>query len=356
MEIRAGPNTSSKTVLVVGAGASYELDIPTGYKLAERIIGDIDYNPNYTPTNGEGQFVDLINQYLVVTGRKSDNETEREANRNFFHEYLVPFREELRKWTDENKSIDAFLNQETISDMERQFGRMAIAYYILGQEENLMRENLYGFRENWIRAFLEKHLHPIKSSLCTGQTPVQIVTFNYDRIIEHFLYTFLRQTSDPVIPGIEKNIGTDESRQMVDQFGIVHVYEKLAHLEWQQHGGNFIRFGERNNVNSHLTYASKTIRLIAETGIGRIRCEQIEEIQKITKGAKKIYLLGFGFDEENMKILFGERKPEKSTPRDAPCFATAYGLDPGIKVKYPFIHFYDLTCARLVNDSNIFRI
>jgi hypothetical protein len=66
--------------------------------------------------------------------------------------------------------------------------------------------------------------------------------------------------------------------------------------------------------------------------------------------------LGFGFDKDNMKILFGDNALENSKLTEAPSYATAYGLDQGKKDKYPFIHFYDLTCAQFVKNSSIFQI
>jgi hypothetical protein len=55
-------------------------------------------------------------------------------------------------------------------------------------------------RDDWIRSFLERHLLPIKDDLRSGKYLAQIITFIYDRNIEHFLYTFLRQTK-PLVPG-----------------------------------------------------------------------------------------------------------------------------------------------------------
>jgi hypothetical protein len=48
-------------LLVIGAGAGYELSMPLGQGLITRLAESIDYNPNYKLGNGEGQFNDLIN-------------------------------------------------------------------------------------------------------------------------------------------------------------------------------------------------------------------------------------------------------------------------------------------------------
>jgi hypothetical protein len=347
----------SKIVLVIGAGASHELDVPTGQGLVNRIVGNIDYNPKYISGGNEGQFLDLVNQFLKVSGMKSETESEKEKNRVFFETHLKPFREGLRKWAIDNKSLDSYLNQSSIDEVGGAFGKFAIAYYIIGQEEWLMRENLYSFKENWIRYFLEKHLYPIKNELYNGKVPIQIVTFNYDRIIEHFLYNFLRHTPNPpVILGWEEEKGSDQSRSIVEQFGIVHVYGKLADLEWENPGGAYIRFAERNNDEGHLSLASKAIRLIAESGYGRLTEENKNAIRRVVKDAKKIYFLGFGFEEENMKILFNDEIVDKNNQPETPCIATGFNLNSLVKSRYPFVSFYDLTCSQLVMDPNLFRI
>lgn len=183
-----------KTLIIVGAGGSCELDMPTGYSLNQRIIQAIDRNADYVLGNGQGQFLDPVNLFFHQRGMPTANREDQDRNKQFFERSLVPFREALRSWVSTGKSLDAFLNTENVNEDGKQFGKFAIAYYILGQEEWLMRENLYSFRDNWIRNFLERHLLPIKHDLRSGKCPVRILTFNYDRNIEHFLYTFLRHT------------------------------------------------------------------------------------------------------------------------------------------------------------------
>jgi hypothetical protein len=336
-------------ILVVGAGASHELDMPTGYELVERIIKSIDYNPKYRFGNGEGEFLDPVNQFLHIKGIKCDTIQEQEQNKLFFEYSLVPFREALKVWASSRRSLDAFLNQGDLHEIGQQFGKFAIAYHILGQEEWLMRENLYSFHDNWIRHFIEMHLAPIKKELGDEQFTITIITFNYDRIIEHFLYMFLRHTPNPFFSG-------QESCAIVDRFRIIHVYNKLADLEWQNPEGDYIRFGERNNDKGALTYASGAIQLIGETGIGRVNEEKKTRIREIIRSAKKIYFLGFGFDADNMRILFGDRVFAENFSIRAVCQATAIHLDRSVRFKHPFISYHEVTACQLMQDAGIFTM
>jgi hypothetical protein len=342
-------------VLVVGAGASYELDVPTGKELIGKIIQNIDFNPEYNFGNGKGQFLDLVNQFLNFIGKPSDTDAANRRNRVFFEKSLIPFKSELQKWAESNRGLDAFLNQRTDNDI-KQFGKFAIAYYILGQEEWLMRQGLFVFKENWLRYFLLRHLAPIKETLRVGEVNIRIITFNYDRIIEHFLYNFLRHFGQPIIPGFDQSIDNDESKSIVDLFGIIHVYDKLAKLEWEDREGQIIRFGERNNNEVNLSMGSQAIRLIAETGIGRVSEETKREIRKVMEDASKIYFLGFGFDEDNMKILFGDNVMERGFQTTASCIATAVNLAPTIRDLYPFISFNELKCYEVMKDGGPFAI
>lgn len=338
-----------KIVLVVGAGASHELDFPTGYDLINRIIENIDFNHNYSFGNGEGQFLDMVNQFLNAIGKKSETQEENEQNKIFFQTTLLPIKEELRVWANENKSLDAFLNRDGNDILVKEFGKFAIAYYIIGQEEWLIRENLYAFRSNWLREFIERHLQPAKAKFCSGEMKVRIITFNYDRIIEHFLYNFLRHT-DPGITGFDRESGSDQSKSIVENLGIIHVYNKIADLEWENTSSNFIRFGERNDNKSHLTNASSMIQLIAESGLGRVSSEKISEIRAVIAEAEKIYFLGFGFDQDNMSILFGSNINNDNFSESLSCKATAINLPQTVKDQYPFITFYDMKCSEMIKS------
>lgn len=342
-------------LLVIGAGASYELSMPLGQGLITRIAESIDYNPNFRPENGEGQFSDLINQFFEFKGIGSSSKAQNEQNKLLFDRDLHALKKGLEKWAEQGKSLDSFLNQPDTQPLAKEFGKFAIAYYIIGQEEWLMRENLYAFKDNWMRHFINIHLQPIKKDLLKMKIPVSIITFNYDRIIEHFLYNFLRHT-EPKSNGWISEAGTDESRDIVEGFKIIHVYEKLADLEWQSRGSGSIRFGERNNDKGSLTIATSAVRLIAETGSGRIANQKVKVIQNVVNEAKTIYFLGFSFDQDNMKLLFDDSLNGKRNIAELTYQATACNLPKIVKETYPFIHYHDLTCAKLVSDTNIFRI
>lgn len=343
------------TLIIVGAGGSRELDMPTGCALTQLIIQAIDTNSDYVFRNGQGQFLDPINQFLRLRGWPTDTWEDAKRNKQFFEQSLLPFKEALQSWVMTERSLDAFLNNGNVDEDWKQFGKFAIAYYILGQEEWLMRENLYSFRDNWIRSFLDEHLRPIKIDLRTGKCPARIITFNYDRNIEHFLYTFLRQTESP-IPGREKSVGFDEAGSIIERWGIVHVYNPLAPLEWQTHNEQFIRYGERNNDKNSLALASEAIQLIGENGGGRVPDDKITHIRQMVREVERIYFLGVGFDLDNMKLLFGEDVLNPSFRPSSECHATAIDLRPAIKQRFPFITYHALTCAQLVQNHHIFSL
>lgn len=344
-------------VLIVGAGASSEFCVPTGSGLINEIVKNIGVNPNYRADNKEGEFKDLVNQYFVYADREPITEEIRTENRRLFNEVLIDFKEKLKPWGEKGGSIDTFLKNHSDKTEYEDFGKFAIAYYIIGSEEWLMRENLYAFKKNWFRVFLENHFNPGLRDLIEEKIKLKIITFNYDRIIEHFVYNFLRHSTVPPVPGWNEEDGSDKSREIAKKLGIIHVYNKLAYLEWEDRLGESIRFGERNNDKGHLTYASQRIRLIAETGKSRISEDKVTALREIIANAGKIYLLGFGFDKENMEILFGDQVDGKNFKRNAICHATAFNLAPEIKKKYAFINYHDQSsCASLVEDSNIFKI
>jgi hypothetical protein len=346
-----------KIVLVLGAGASRELGFPTGWELMDRILREISLNDRYEFGNGQGQFSDLVNQFLTVSGKRTETREDQVRNLAFFKQSLLPIRSAMEAWMNRGKGLDAFLNQNGEDGLPKQFGKFAISYYIMGQEEWLMRENLYAFNRNWLRELLERHFQPMKEEVRKGEIKVKLIIFNYDRVVEHFFYNFLRHAPAPVIPGFDNRLMTDESKDIVDSFGNLHVYNKIADLEWQNRAGKSIRFGERNNDRPGLQAASETVRLVAEPGLGRVSDQMINEIRSIMSEADRIYFLGFGFDPDNMGILFGPSPTISKSDGRPIMHATAVSLPTQLQEQYPFINFHkDMSCFEMISDASLFSI
>ncbi len=117
---------------------------------------------------------------------------------------------------------------------------------------------------------------------------ISIITFNYDRSLENFLYL-----------GITRNFkeyqgGRPLSAAEILPFPIVHVYGQVAPLPWQS--DKSLEYAPDFHANA--VDLADNIKLIDD----RIT-EDVKEAKDIIKQAKRIFFLGFGYAEENLNVL-----------------------------------------------------
>jgi hypothetical protein len=245
------------TVLVLGAGASHAYGFPLGDALKDSILSQLR-NANSCGT-------------LVKCGFSYEKD-------------VVPFREAFRHCYGAG-TIDAFLRdrQEFIK-----FGRHMIAASLLpcenskymAPEENWYQDIFGILNENGFDAF--------------GENKLSIVTFNYDRSLEHFLHESLKNGY---------NRTDEECAQQLKRIPIVHVHGQLGYLPWQIGGGNpyyAVKFGSSPTTPKDLNRAVKMIKIIHEANENN---SPFFEATNLIKEAYCIYILGFGYHPDNLDRL-----------------------------------------------------
>lgn len=249
-----------KTVFILGAGASFPYGYPLGEKLKSMICHDIDYGG--------------IARCLY----KDKKEIEDCAKG------IIKFQQYFSKSPLE--SVDQFLkiNQEYAN-----IGKQIIASILYPLENNDYFVNSRG--NNWYR-FLWNIIDNKFENIAANN--IHFVTFNYDRSFEQFLFQSLYNS-------YSGKKSEEDCAKIINKIDIIHVYGSLAPLVWQDKiNGRAYTAGVPNE--DVLLKAIKNIFLIGEE---RAFTEQQRKIQEIMPEAKYIYFLGFGYDEENMKILGG---------------------------------------------------
>jgi hypothetical protein len=182
---------ASKTVFIIGAGASDEVGIPFGRKFLEIISDKLNYRfqgPSLHPGSGDSDILDVIQQY--AKDRVTLDKYLDAANR-------------IREGILFSRSIDAFIDVHRDDEKIQQLGKLAIAKTILEQEQrchmyvappgtafqdvsrlgnswfvNLARGLSEGVRREEVERIFKR---------------VSFIVFNYDRCVEHFLYNFLQK-------------------------------------------------------------------------------------------------------------------------------------------------------------------
>lgn len=262
---------TKSTVLILGAGASMDFGYPSGEGLIER-LGQLPVGP-----------------IAEATGHR---EKEIDA-----------FRTELRKSA--HYSIDAFLSHRT---EYIDIGKAMIAYILTGCEAET---NLYP-NGSWYRYLL----HRMNTSFDRfHENQLTIVTFNYDRSLEHFLMTALRAGH---------NRSASEVADKLRYIPIIHVHGQLAPLEWQENkSGAAVRVYSNVRSAEGIRAAAAGIKVICENIDGSA---EFEQAHKAIRLARQVYFLGFGYHADNMRRLNTPFVDSEFYDGDRLIAGTCYGM------------------------------
>ena len=175
----------TKTVLVLGAGASAPYGFPVGDGLRSMIL-EMD-DPEYGP-----------GKKLAACG---------------FEDMVKAFAKSFAE--SDCPTIDDFLEKRPEFES---IGKHAIAQVLLKYENplELFRDHN---KPRWYH-LLRGAMEPLEQ---IAENELSIVTFNYDRSLDHYLYTVLKQT-------LKWN--DDKCRTALDAIPIIHIYGSLGRLPW----------------------------------------------------------------------------------------------------------------------------
>ena len=250
-----------KTVYILGAGASKPYGYPTGKELT-----------NYIRNK-------LINDII------KDTEIPQHSL------YITKIEEIINKFSKStNKSIDLFL---TRNPEYEELGKKIIVYSIIKNELKSKRpEELIKDDEDWFSELfdhLTDELIEPNSYSKFQENNFSIITFNYDRSLEYFLFKALNNS-------FTKTKATEIAKILLN-IPIIHVYGKIANLPWED--TDFFLNYKEINIKSYMDLA-KNINVIYSN---RVDEERITKAKKLINDAERIFFLGFGYANENMEIL-----------------------------------------------------
>jgi hypothetical protein len=241
------------TVLVLGAGASCPYGFPTAKQLKNRIC---EVFSSRTPA------IRLLGDNVAPA------------------EKFLEFREAF--WKSGTASVDAFLEgRPEFLDV----GKFAIAYCLIPFE---IEANLYSPPAgdgDWYLYLSEKLAGAFDKF---GENKLSIITFNYDRSLEHYLFNSLRNLHGrPVDDCIEK----------LAMIPIIHVYGQLGKIPYPQQGcRQYLPLGE-DEMPGVVVGAADGITLLHEAA------SDLAEARKLLEAAKRICFLGFSYHPLNLARL-----------------------------------------------------
>lgn len=249
----------TRTLFILGAGASKAFGYPTGIELRKRICSK-------------------SKNTIIAKAFSSTYEDELCC-----HKSVDKFVSEFSK--SGVFSIDSFLEHRP-EFME--FGKMAIASYLLPCEND---DKLRDFGKNWYMYLFDR----INASFEDfDKNTISFITFNYDRTLEQFLFEALKYRF---------NKKDQECAERINKIRIVHLYGQLDFLPWQDKSGS--AYGIYENSAQYITCIRKAVANIKLIKDGRNikNSEEFKTAYSLIKNAQKIYFLGFSFDPTNLERL-----------------------------------------------------
>ncbi len=245
---------------------------------------------------------------------------------------LEGFRTQLKNFNSRLKTIDPVMIDSFLNDNPtlRDMGRTLIAYEILkaeasmsdGRPTNGNRKDesdrirkqhglasVPDFKDNWYRFLVDKMIEGCVESKDLLKNRVKIITFNYDVSLEHYLYTRLDRID---------RFETDDIMEFLNNNLITHMYGAIRGNAFEEadYGadfGNAVNHDRQHKSGFkhrlELAYKhSKGIDVIDKQKSLAIKGSEIGErisrdYLRGNQAAQNIFILGFGFYEDNIDIL-----------------------------------------------------
>ena len=241
------------TVLILGAGASSDFSFPVGRSLLLQICRGLS----------------APDQYLF---RRMVQECE-------YDEQGV---EEFRFALDHSgqQSVDAFLERRPeFLDI----GKAAISCALIPyeNEEGLFARSI---DVRWYEYLFNRMNTPWEEF---SNNKLSIITFNYDRSLEHYLFVSLKNTygkDDEAVAGL------------LNKMAIVHIYGQLGRHPYL---GGEVRPYSQTITREIVEQCVREINIVHEDTDPSV----FASAHKVLENAEKVCFLGFGYDETNLKRL-----------------------------------------------------
>lgn len=303
--------SNKKTLYIIGAGASSEAGLPTGYELKEKIATLMDIRVDKIGrelVSGDWSIYSSFQIYI-----KQPQIQEKDINPYLHAAWRI------RDAMPQAISIDNFIDTHNDDEKIELCGKLAIVRSILDAEKSSKlyidpsnfynRLNVRALEETWYANFMK-----LLTETCTKQNlskrlkSIALIVFNYDRCIEHFLHNSLQNYY---------GLRSDEADKLVNEMEIYHPYGVVGNLPWQ--GNQSVEFGAEIDSLALLNIANQIKTFTEGTDP---QSSDILAIRNHVNKADTIVFLGFAYHELNMELLL----PDSSTPdlsKLRSCFGTA---------------------------------
>lgn len=280
---------TKKTVLVLGAGASMPMGFPSAKELRHRVI-------RLTESGNS--------RYLL--------------NMGFTSEETVQFSNDLIGAN--GASVDAFLEHRT-EPRYRMLGKAAMAVCLIRCENPSAVSAIENEHKNWCRPLLEAMDCPFKN---IQDNQLSVVTFNYDRSLEHCLLTAFQGKYGRTV---------EECLEALSTIRIIHIHGQLGEYPAEEYNPDY--------SSRDLKSCADQIKIpqdLSSDGSGAAS-EAYSNAQKEIVSAERICFIGFGYYRLNLERLglqqmaeqrseWHRRHPHRAGTARQDIWGTSYNLPP----------------------------
>ena len=231
-------------VFVLGAGSSYEVDMPLGNELKHQIARLFNRPQNFSVEEYSNELI----QYALRHER-----FQLKRGVNHFDEATKL----IHRAVGSAESIDNFMHLHK-GNKEIQFcGKIGIAAAIIQAEAKSKIKgqkvshdwNFNNTNDTWFTKLFQRIVSGKTTTEEIGTTLDRIlfINFNYDRCLEHFAFSWLlNQLGKPL----------DEIAKLCSRLNIIRPYGSLGPLPWQNQD-NMVSFGQTVDFNQLIEMASQ---------------------------------------------------------------------------------------------------
>jgi hypothetical protein len=190
------------------------------------------------------------------------------------------FREAFRK--SGQSSVDAFLEHRSEFI---EVGKLAIAYCLIPYESEDALFQCDGSRGGDWYQYLSSKLNASFESF--GENRLSVITFNYDRSLEHYLFTTLRYAHGR---------SDDECAEAIRKIPILHVYGQLSRQPYPDREAR--PYETDSSSYRSVGYAARGITLLHDKAK-----PELEGACRLLTAAERICFLGFSYHPLNLERL-----------------------------------------------------
>lgn len=305
-----------KTTFILGAGASHPYSFPTGLQLMDDIIQDLSSKPQ------------AVGQPLTIQDRKLSAKL-RAARTDSLDQFV----QGLSKYADSIKT---------------EIGRKLLYYEEQNPDVDCKKRD-----EDWY-LYIINTVFPKRESFETREA-INIISFNYDRSLEHFLQTTIKERHEEA----EK----DAFALAYRAFNITHVYGRMPLLPFEE-----TYLGDTRDLRipvvpygKALSYNMPDDDFDNHSRSHLSTCYEVaahnEEIRNKILKTDRIIFLGFSYNEQNMELLDKHIITRRAMIRPLEIFGTTFKMKKiaiqRLKDRYSYINFLgsEIDCITALHDE-----